>query len=83
MMALPSKQNPSQNQKAVLSNALSLGMTMVVGMVVFAGGGYWIDQKTGSGGGWTLGGIFLGLFYGGYEVWKIVNKLNSEDKKSK
>ena len=49
---------------------------MTAGMAVFAGAGYFIDQKTGGGQGWTLGGIFLGLFYCGYEVWKLVHHSN-------
>ncbi len=47
---------------------------MAVGVAFFSFLGYSIDQKTGGGQLWTLGGIFVGLFYCGYEVWKIVRK---------
>ncbi len=47
---------------------------MTAGMVIFAYLGYLIDQKTTKGQAWTLVGIFLGLVYCGYEVWKLVRK---------
>ena len=56
--------------------AISLGLNMAVGVVVFTLAGYWLDQRRGGGKAWTLCGIFLGLFYGAYEVWKVVRQLN-------
>ncbi len=50
----------------------TLGLNMVVGMGVFTYAGYWIDQKRGGGEVATLIGMFLGLFYCGYEVWKLM-----------
>ena len=58
--------------------AISLGLNMAVGVVVFTLAGYWVDQKRGGGKAWTLCGIFLGLFYGAYEVWKVVRQINKE-----
>mgnify|MGYP003594280061 CR=1 FL=1 len=58
--------------------AISLGLNMAVGVVVFTLAGYWVDQKRGGGKAWTLCGIFLGLFYGAYEVWKVVRRINRE-----
>lgn len=58
--------------------AFSLGLNMAVGMAVFSFLGIWADRKWGGENGWfTLAGIFLGLLYGGYEVWKII-KLNND-----
>ena len=58
--------------------AISLGFNMVAGMLVFTYLGYWLDKKHG-GQLWTLLGIFLGLTYCGYEVWKLVrNNKKSE-----
>ena len=52
--------------------ALSLGLTMASGMAVFSFLGYTLDQRLGEGRAFTLAGIFLGLFYCGYEVWKVI-----------
>jgi len=60
----------------------TLGINMAVGMAIFASLGYWIDQKKGGGQIWTLIGIFLGLFYCGYEVWKLI-KSQDERKNDK
>ncbi len=64
------QRNPDSNNLS----AISLGMTMAVGVAFFTYVGYQIDKKTGGGQTWTLVGIFVGLFYCGYEVWKIVRK---------
>ena len=56
--------------------AIVLGTNMVAGMLLFTGLGYWIDRKRGSGLFWTVGGMFLGLVYGVYEVWRAVRLLN-------
>ena len=59
----------------------SIGLNLVAGMVLCAGSGYYIDQKQGGGYLFTLTGIFLGLVYGGYEMWKLIEELNKESKK--
>ena len=71
-----SENNPKGPSRAYLS-AMTLGTTMAVGVGVFTYLGYLLDQKTGGGQMWTLAGIFLGLFYCGYEVWKVVRKTKS------
>ena len=69
--------DPGDNrQRRILAVGMTLGVQMAVGMAVFAGGGYWIDQKRGGGVIFTLLGVFLGLFYMGYEVWKLVRDIN-------
>jgi len=65
-----------QNNKNNLS-AVSLGLNMAVGMGVFSYLGYKIDQRQSGNGMWSLIGIFLGLLYCAYEVWKII-KQNKE-----
>ena len=57
---------------------VSLGINLAVGMAVFAGLGYYIDQKRGDGQTFTLLGIFLGLFYIGYEIWKLTRSSASD-----
>lgn len=61
-----------------MAMALGLGSQLLAGMVIFTWLGWWVDGKRGGGSAWTLTGIFLGLLYGGYEVWKLVRVLNRE-----
>ena len=51
---------------------------MAGGVVVFTLAGYYLDQKRGGGKAWTLCGIFMGLFYGAYEVWKVVRQISGK-----
>ena len=73
-MAEPRDSLPDQRR---FGPALMLGTNMAVGMAVFAGLGYYADRKMGGGIRWTLCGMFLGLFYCGYEVWKVIRELNA------
>ncbi len=58
---------------------LNLGFTMAVGMLVFTFIGMYVDNKRGDGSSWgTLTGMFVGLFYCGYEVWKIIKDNKDE-----
>ena len=62
-----------------LAAAIGLGTQLAVGMAVFTGLGYWLDRRKGGDGLlFTLLGIGLGLFYGGYEVWKVLRLLKDE-----
>jgi hypothetical protein len=73
----------SENGKSAVrstwSRAIGLGTDLLAGMLVFTAGGYWVDQKRHTGLFWTLCGMFLGILYGGYEVWKLVRAINAED----
>lgn len=62
-------------KRSALFSAISLGTNLAVGMAVFAALGWWIDKKRGGGSAFTLIGIFTGLLYGGYEVWKTIRAL--------
>jgi len=66
-------------KRSALVSAISLGTNLAVGMAVFASLGYFVDKRTGGGSLFTLMGIFLGLFYGAYEVWKVVKDMNRLD----
>ncbi len=57
---------------------MTLGYQLLAAMMVFVGGGYWLDSRLGSGHTWTLAGVGLAFFYGGYEVWKLVKQLERE-----
>ena len=54
--------------------AYSLGFSIPAAMGILTYLGYRIDQKWGGGILWTLVGMFLGLFYCLYEIWKLVKK---------
>ena len=60
--------------------AVSLGLNMVAGMIVFTAIGYWVDQKLpGDSSAATLTGMFMGLIYCGYEVWKLIRNMNNQN----
>ena len=64
------------NDYGRFGQALALGTNMAAGMALFTAIGYWIDHKRGGGFGWTLAGMFLGLIYGVYELWKAAQAIN-------
>ena len=53
---------------------ISIGYTMTGGMVFFSLGGYFLDKYFLTKPIYTLIGLFLGLFYCGYEIWKLIRK---------
>jgi len=57
----------------------TIGLNMAVGMAVFTLLGYAIGNKTGQMAGCLLIGIALGLFYCGYEVWKLIKQTNQKN----
>jgi F0F1-type ATP synthase assembly protein I len=59
------------------SRAAGLGIDLLAGMLLFTMGGYWIDQRRGTGVFWTLCGMFLGLVFGAYEVWKVIRGIDT------
>jgi hypothetical protein len=58
---------------------MSVGLNVTAGMFIFFYIGYVIDQKRGTQFGVPIG-ILLGLFYCGYEIWKLIRQLNKQDK---
>lgn len=62
--------------------ALALGTNMVAGMLGCSLIGIWLDRKFETGEIFTVIGLFLGLFYGGYEVWKVVQQLQASDQET-
>ncbi len=59
---------------------ITLGINIAVGMALFTFIGNWIDKKLGDQHFWILIGIFLGLFYCGYEIWKLIRRSNKDQK---
>lgn len=60
-------------------NQMSIGLNMAVGMAVFSFIGFKLDQKFQSGQTCTLIGMLFGLFYCGYEVWKLTKSSNDKE----
>jgi F0F1-type ATP synthase assembly protein I len=60
------------------ATAMTLGTQLAVGMFVFAFLGHLADKRQGGGSAWTLLGIFMGLFYCAYEVWKLVRRMQED-----
>ncbi len=62
-----------------IASALALGTNMSVGMIVCTLAGHYIDAKINTPDPYfTLGGMFLGLVYCGWEVWKVIRKLEQK-----
>jgi F0F1-type ATP synthase assembly protein I len=61
------------------SKAAYLGYTMIATMIVFTGIGFWLDKEFNTQNqGLTLAGIFLGLLFCAYEVWKLLQEINQK-----
>ena len=58
--------------------ALGFGLNFAVGMALSVWLGSKMKEKTGKEY-WILVGMFLGLAYGGYELWKIIVMSNKKD----
>jgi len=59
---------------------ITLGINIAVGMALFTIIGNWIDKKLGDQHFWILIGMFLGLFYCGYEIWKLIRQSNNDQR---
>lgn len=55
----------------------TLGLNLAVGFALFVFLGSWLDNKFHHEFLFTLLGVGLGMFYGGYEIWKLLKDLNS------
>ncbi len=59
---------------------LNIGTELTIPIVVFALIGYWVDTEYKSQPTWMIIGLFVGLLVGVYNFWKIIRKLNQNDK---
>jgi hypothetical protein len=78
-MTMQNRDN-SPSGRSAKALAMSLGTQLAVGMLFFTWLGSYVDRKRGHGHGFTLAGIFVGLFYCGYEVWKLIRQLQEIEK---
>ena len=78
-MLEPTGQNATSGPAKKSTNpAVGFGSSFAGGMAVFGLGGHWLDEKTGREPLFTLIGVGLGLFYGAWEVWKLVTMSNQK-----
>ena len=69
------------NSQRKYGDLMSLGFHLAAGIIVFFLGGYFIDQKRGEDKvAFTITGMILGFCYCGYEIWKLLKRLNENDK---
>ena len=61
--------------------SLSIGLNVAVGIGGFTYLGYWLDKKQETAF-WIFVGLALGLFYLGYEIWKLIKDTNDQHKRS-
>ncbi|MDZ8118631.1 AtpZ/AtpI family protein [Pontiella agarivorans] len=59
--------------------AVGFGTSFAAGMVIFGLGGHWLDTRYNKEPLFTLIGIALGLFYGAYEIWKLILMMNRQN----
>jgi len=81
----PSSPDERQTRRRERSRGLAaanLGLNFATAMAVLSYIGYRIDRRRGGGTAFTLAGIFLGLIYGGYEVWKMVRSGGHDSEES-
>ncbi|WP_372796262.1 AtpZ/AtpI family protein [Pontiella sp.] len=68
----------SFEERRKISTAMGFGTSFAAGMAVFGLGGHWLDGKYDKEPLFTLIGIGLGLFYGAYELWKLILMTNRQ-----
>lgn len=58
---------------------LNLGWLIMLNMLLFAGGGLWLDRRFKTAPWLLLAGVLLGFFGSGYTLYRAVKKLESEE----
>ena len=66
----------SFEERRKINPAIGFGTSFAAGMALFGLGGHWLDTKYDKEPLFTLIGIGLGLFYGAYELWKLIQITN-------
>ncbi len=64
------------------TSGMTIGYTIMAAMFLCTFIGYKIDEKIKKGSSmFTLIGVFFGMAFSGYEVWKLVKSKENEDQK--
>jgi F0F1-type ATP synthase assembly protein I len=79
---MATSRKPSAHGRIVgkYGDAIALGTNFTAGMLACVFIGYQLGTWFGHQDAWVLGGVFAGLTYGGFEVWKIVRRLEEQDR---
>lgn len=70
----------SQEPQKQVTSIPVVGLSMAVGMGIMAWVGVLVDKKFLTSPWGMLGGVGLGLFYCGYEFWKLIQQSKAEEK---
>ena len=70
---------PSEESSNQWLAFLNLGWVMVANMLLFAGGGLWLDKHYRTSPILLLIGVFLGFFACGYTLYRAVKKVEREE----
>lgn len=78
------KETGEPSVKRSVNPAIGFGTSFAAGMAILGLGGHWLDVRFGREPLFTLLGIFMGLAYGGWELWKLaaLSSQKTGDKKS-
>jgi len=67
--------HPEKRPKRIKSD-MTLGLNLAIGVGIFTFIGYKIDEKSGGQVGAIIG-MFFGLFYCAYVIWKTLRQMNN------
>jgi len=83
-MPAPEQKKGSQpTEKRGAGAAIGFGTSFAAGMALFGLGGHWLDERYDREPLFTLLGLFLGLFYGGWELWKLTSASKQQSRNGK
>ena len=80
-----SKQEPESTRSPLsrtyreLAPYLGLGIQFVISLVIFILLGYWLDKKLESSPLYILIGVFLGLFSGFFNLFRVVSRMDKKE----
>lgn len=80
MIGLKKEEKKELEKQRRLNPAVGFGSSFAAGMLVFVLGGRWLDRKYENEHLFTLIGVGLGLFYGAWELWKMIMISNQRTK---
>jgi predicted F0F1-ATPase subunit len=77
------KDNSKNKEESLLKASgpvLNLGVELVAPIILGVLFGHWLDVDNNTGARWTVILLIVGIIVGVYNFWKIIRKLNNENK---